>query len=466
MINGVVFLGMVALMAWGGGGATVTGLLFVVVFAAAISLILGFVYRREHVPACTAIIVLIAAYFPRAWQALERGFSFPITASGDAVAWALLAIIVFMAIAVTVAHVVAPRLEFPAAITEYIATAGRPGVGAVGIGLLVLVSTIAGFRTGMWSHYGDVVKVEAGGVRMELLYFPLLFGFSAAIGRMALKELIGTKIDLQRAVPIGLMWTLTIVLLFIAQSRRAMLGALILTLVSAWLETSRISLIRTVVVTAGLGVLTIALVVGSYLWRHAGPATDAVEQLKVISDSSVNIEDLSQNLSDRLTYLWIDSASIEHYQVLQSQFDLLDVANTSVIRATPELLMPDKYATPKIVCEHAYETLGLRTDLPCTPTAEGIIFGGVPGLLITAFFFGISLGIVTALYRRGTFASLALGGAAMYHSVLIECSAFPIIDSLRMLVIATFVAGSVAWFLRMIHVIWTAKKNDTGGANI
>mgnify|MGYP006921784708 FL=1 len=85
MIHGIVFIAMVALMSWGGGGATVTGLLFVVVFAAAISVVIGFVYRREHVPACTAIIVLIAAYFPRAWQALERGFIYPITASGEAV---------------------------------------------------------------------------------------------------------------------------------------------------------------------------------------------------------------------------------------------------------------------------------------------------------------------------------------------------------------------------------------------
>ncbi len=461
VINGIVFVAMVALMSWGGGGATVTGLLFVVVFAAAISLVVGFVYRRDHVPACTAIFVLIAAYFPRAWQALEKGFAFPIKASGEAVAWALLALIVFMAIAVSVAHLVAPRLTVPAAIIEYVATGGRPAIGAISIGLLVLVSTIAGFRTGMWSHYGDLVKTDPGGIRMELLYFPLLFGFSVAIGRMALKELIGTEIDLKRAIPTSLIWTLTIVLLFIAQSRRAMLGALILTLVSAWLETTRVALLRTVFVTAGLAVLAIGLAVGSYLWRHAGPATDALEQIKVISDRSVDIEEFSQNFSDRLTYLWIDSASIEHYQILQSDADLYDVANSNIIRATPEIILPEKYATKRVVCENAFAVMGIRTDLPCTPTAEGIIYGGIPGLFITAISYGIGLGIITALYRRSTFSGLALGGTAMYQHVLIECSAFPIIDSMRVLVISIFVAGTVAWVLRFFDIMWTAKKNET-----
>lgn len=463
MILWGIFVGVVVVMAWG-GGSTMGGLFLVAIFAGLTSLLLRYVYHRDHVPAFAAVLVLIAAYFPSAWQALDKGFVYPIFASDDAVALALFALIIFMGVALGVQRLSVKWFVRPAEGLEYVATAGRPGVGTVALGLLLLICTVAGFRTGLWSHYGSstAVKTQSGGVRMELLYLPLLFGFSVATGRAALKELISPRMNTKHAFTATIFWILTIAFLFIAQSRRAMLGALILTLASAWLDSPRISVVRTGFVATGLTGVGAILLVGSYLWRSARPTGNAVEQLQIISNSSVDIEELSQfsqSLADRLTYLWIDSASIEHYQALQNKFDLLDVANSVLIRATPELLMPDKYDTKKIVCEHAYEMLGLRTDLPCTPTAEGIIFGGVPGLFITAAFFGLALGIVTAIYRRGTFASLTLGCAAMYNCVLIECSAFPIIDSLRTLIITGAASGSLAWLLRTGDLVrWILRK--------
>lgn|GEM_PF-6926703 len=454
-----IFAGVVVLMAWGGGGATVTGFGIVLLVAAPITVLLRHTFQRDHIPAFTATLVLASAYCPGAWQAIEKGFVYPIFASGDAVVLALLGLVVFIAVAVGVSRVSADWFARPAGAIEYLASAGRPGIGAVVIAILVVVSTVFGFRSGLWSHYGRLVKAEAGGVRLELLYFPLLFGFSTALGRTAIKEAISQQVNTKRAIAASAIWFFTITLLFIAQSRRIMLGALILTLASAWFGSSRISIIRAGFTAAALAGLGGILVIGSYLWRLAGPARSAMEHLRVISDSSVDVDELSKSFSDRLTYLWIDAASIEHYDALSGRFNLYEVATSTIIRATPALLMPEKYDTPKILCEHAYVSLGLRTDLPCTATTEGIIFGGIEGLFITALVFGIALGIVTALYRRGTFASMALAGAAMYPCVLIECSAFPIVDSLRVLAITFAFSIPLAWLLHLGDITrWIRKK--------
>jgi hypothetical protein len=122
-----------------------------------------------------------------------------------------------------------------------------------------------------------------------------------------------------------------------------------------------------------------------------------------------------------------------------------------VIKATPGILMPDKYLTEKVVCEFPYELLGMTTDLPCTPITEGLLFGGIFGLATTAAAFGLTLGIVTAMFRRGSFVMTTLAGVALSNCLQIECSAFPIIDALRLLLLVVSMTSVFAWTLRLMN---------------
>ncbi len=457
MILWGMFAVIATLMTWGADGNTMTGLFLVVLIAGCLAGLMRHVYEREHVPTFTTIVVLIAAYCPRAWEALEQGFAFPLYASADSVALAMLSLICFLVVAIFVGKLTAGFFARPAAVVEHFVTAGRPGIGVVAMGISVGISAVAGFRAGMWSHYAEIIEIESGGIRLELLYFPMLFAFSAAIGRATLKEAITENSRTMRTLAMGAAWVFTIALLFIAQSRRMMLGALILAITSAWLESKKISLFRAGFVSAGLAGLGGLLLVGSYLWRQEAPADSAVDQLSTISNRSVDIDAASKNFSERLTYLWIDATSIENYDALQGRFDLWDSMSTTLIKATPGLIMPDKYLYEKVVCELAYEPLGISTDLPCTPTAEGLIFGGILGLVITATVYGIALGIVTALYRRGSFASVTLCGVALANCLLIECSAFPIVDSMRLLFLTAAMSGTFAWVLRLLNRVRTTN---------
>jgi hypothetical protein len=453
----VMFASVLTLMVWGGDMTSSSGFVLVTLLAGLIALLLRHVYRREHVPSFTTALVFIAAYCPSALKAVEQGFTFPLPASVDAVGIALAALVAFLSVAILVGQLTAGLFDRPIKSIERLVSAGRPEFGAIAIGMSTIVSTFSGFSAGLWSHYADTVQVESGGIRLELLYFPLLFGFSAAMGRATLKEVIGEKMHQTRAFLMASLWIGTIALLFIAQSRRMMLGALILAITSAWLDTTRISVVRTGFVSAGLAFLGGILVVGSYLWRQEAPTSNAVDQMRAISGRSVDIAAASQNFSERLTYLWIDATSIDHFDSLEGRFDLWDAFSTTVIKATPGILMPDKYATDKVVCERAYEALGMFNDLPCTPITEGLIFGGIFGLIITAACFGLSLGIVTALYRRGTFAMVTLSGVALSNCLLIECSSFPIVDSLRLLLLTISMTAAFAWALRLLNRLRTTN---------
>ncbi len=451
MILWVMFAVILWLMVSGSDLTSSSGFVLVTLLAVPLALLLRHVYRREHVPSFTTTLVFIAAYCPNALRSLEQGFTFPLPASVDAVGLALIALVVFMGIAILVGQLTAVLFERPAKSVETLVSAGRPEFGALAIGMSTGVSTISGFSAGLWSHYAETVHMESGGIRLELLYFPLLFGFSAAMGRATLKEVIGEKLNTKRAFLMACLWLGTIALLFIAQSRRMMLGALILSIASAWLDSTRISVVRTGFVAAALAFLGGILVVGSYLWRQETPTSNAVDQMRAISGRSVDIGAASQNFSERLTYLWIDSTSIDHIDALDGRFTLWDSFSTTLIKATPGIIMPDKYATDKVVCENAYETLGMVTDLPCTPIAEGLIFGGIAGLVVTAACFGLSLGIVTALYRRGSFTMITLCGVALSNCLLIECSAFPIVDAIRLLLLTISMTAAFAWTLRLLN---------------
>lgn len=454
----VMFASILTLMVWGGDMTSSSGFVLVTLVAALLALLLRHVYRREHVPSFTTALVFFAAYCPNSLKSLETGFTYPLPASMDSVGLALAALVVFIGVAILVGQLTTGTFERPIKSIEYFVSAGRPEVGAVAIGLSAIVSTVSGFSAGLWSHYADSVKIESGGIRLELLYFPLLFGFSAAAGRATLKEVIGEKINTKRAFLMAAIWIGTITLLFIAQSRRMMLGALILSITSAWLETTRISVVRTSFASAGLAFLGGILVVGSYLWRQEAPTNNAMDQMQAISGRSVDIAAASENFSDRLTYLWIDSTSIDHFDSLEGRFDLWDSLSTTVIKATPGIIMPDKYLTDKVVCERAYEALGMAIDLPCTPITEGLIFGGIGGLIATAACFGLSLGIVTAFYRRGTFAMITLSGVALSNCLLIECSAFPIVDTVRVLTLTISMTAAFSWTLRLLNRL---RANNT-----
>ncbi len=461
MLLWLMFAGLLTLMTWGADMNSSSAFFLVVCLAGALALMLRHVSRREHVPSFTTLIVFIAAYCPNALKSLEQGFAFPLPASGEAVSLALMSFVAFLGVAVGTAQIAARILDRPAKGVEYIVTAGRPEFGALGIGVAAGISTLSGFSAGMWSHYAETVEIQSGGIRLELLYFPLLFGVSAAMGRATLKEVIGEKIQALRAAAMISLWIGTVVLLFIAQSRRMMLGALILAIASAWLDSTRVSIVRTGIVGAALAFLGGILLIGSYLWRQEGPTSNAVEHMRVISGRSVDISAASQSFSERLTYLWIDSTSIDHFDALEGRFDLWDAFSTTLIKATPGILMPDKYLTGKIVCEDAYESLGMFIDLPCTPITEGLLFGGIGGLVFTAACFGITLGIVTALYRRGSFASITLAGVALSTLVLIECSAFPIIDSMRLFMLTMSLATVFAWTMRLLYRMRTTRPKVT-----
>jgi len=451
MLLWLMFASILALMTWGADMTSSSGFFLVMFLAGALALLMRHVSRREHVPSFTTLVVFVAAYCPNALKSIEQGFAFPLPASGEAVSLALIAFVSFLGISIGTAQLSARILDRPAKGVEYIVTAGRPEFGAVGMGVAAAISTMSGFGAGMWSHYAETVEIQSGGIRLELLYFPLLFGFSAAMGRATLKEVIGEKVQTARAAAMISLWIGTVLLLFIAQSRRMMLGALILAIASAWLDSTRVSILRTGLVAAALSFLGGILLIGSYLWRQEGPTGNAVEHMRVISGRSVDIAAASQSFSERLTYLWIDSTSIDHFDALEGRFDLWDAFSTTVIKATPGIIMPDKYLTGKIVCEDAYESLGMFIDLPCTPVTEGLLFGGIGGLVFTAASFGATLGIVTALYRRGTFACITLAGVAMSTLVLIECSAFPIVDSARLFLLTMSLATVFAWTARLLY---------------
>lgn len=448
-----IFASFLAMMTWGADITSVTSLVHVMFLAAALALLFRHTSRREHVPSFTTVLVFIAAYCPSALKSIEQGFAVPLRASSEAVSLALLALVIFLVIAVGTGQVFADIFERPAKAVEYLVTAGRPELGALGFGAALAVAMIAAFRTGQWSNYAEIVTVQYGGIRVELLYYPLIFGFSAAIGRAALKEVIGEKIQASRAAVLSFLWAGTIVLLFTTQSRRMMLGALILSIAAAFFESKTISMFRAASVIAGLTLLEGILLVGSYLWRQQGPTGNAVDHILTISERSVDLEAAAHSFSQRLTYLWIDSVTIDHLGTLEGRFDLWDAFSSNVIKATPGLLMPEKYLTKEIVCEDVFDSLGIYIDLPCTPIAEGLLFGGIGGLVATAVFFGLTLGIVTALYRRGSFASIALAAVTMMPFLLIECSAFPIIDASRVSCLVLVLSALFAWPMRFLYEV-------------
>ena len=192
------------------------------------------------------------------------------------------------------------------------------------------------------------------------------------LGRAAMLAVLGVLVLLIFFTQIRRLLALAVLLALFLSLRKMRLGALIRT-------PSRL-LMMVLLVLTGAFLFTI----GSGAWRQSsesfstnnlsGRLTDVVERI-----GEKDTGDWRGKLTDRLTYMWLDAASIEQVDLLGRRISLSEMLLTTIVVSTPGVLLPDKYSMPAVTCENAFAALSLDIDLPCTPTSEGFLAAGFWG---------------------------------------------------------------------------------------
>jgi hypothetical protein len=161
--------------------------------------------------------------------------------------------------------------------------------------------------------------------------------------------------------------------------------------------------------------------------------------------------DSDRGISERMTYLALDAASVEYYDEASSNVALHRMALSSIIRALPGTLFPSKYddsgSVPSETCETAFRLLSTSDDLPCTPEAEALLGGGPLGIVFVGTLWGVFFALLARLERRRELVWRLVALVGFIPMSLIETSAFPMFQSLRPIALV----GGLVWATQAIR---------------
>ncbi len=380
-------------------------------------------------------------------------------ASPASVTTALLVLIAFVSLVTFVAIWVGSRLR-----RKFLRSHGPPPIGArlqtIAAAVLFVASLAAAIGTGTWTAYGGGPDdLATGGIRLELVYPHLLIAMLIlAWGRVGY-QVFGAGRHVTKWVVFAILFALA----FALQGRRYLITFLLFALFGS-VDSPRIA--RLVIgrqrrVLGLMALVTATVVAGTFAsnaWRSSVSASGAPlnvpERLEDIYSRGLTGTEGSASLKDRMHYLWLDAASIEFEEMLDGSISLSRMLLSSLVTATPGLLYPDKYDVggKSVVetCEVAFEKIGVRDDLPCTPEAEAFLAAGPMGVLLVAVAWGIALAAISVMFdsRRFLLRLLALEGFLALG--IIETSAFPMFLAARnMIIVGGFtllMAEAARWF--------------------
>lgn len=324
------------------------------------------------------------------------------------------------------------------------------------IALVTLLAAcfIAAIRSGMWTAYlGGTVEQQTGGVRLELLYSTVLTASVMLLWQEIIERwAAGRRSRHAAAFQWSLLGTL-LVLQFLLQGRRYMITSLVFVALLAiryarLLKSALRRPSRRVLVVGVTATILWGTFFGSNLWRQAAAAygeTDISIATRVRMMGTEGTADVSSGFSDRMTYLTLNASAFEYYNEANRSMKLHRMALSSVVTALPGSLFPWKYeasgAAETERCEDAFRLISSSDDLPCTPEVEAFLAGGPVGVVFVGVLWGAFFAVLVRLTAlRGVvwrFAAL-VGFVPMS---LIEASAFPMVQSLREMLIA----GGLVW---------------------
>lgn len=326
------------------------------------------------------------------------------------------------------------------------------------ISFVVIVFGVA-VITGFWSFWGSprLPLVESGGIRLELSYPPALL---LAAGHIAY-----ARLDHQEQLvpwPNWLRWSAYVALaamIFTLQSRRTIVAAglilgmtwILRELGDAKLEpiVRRQRLVRLGLRLSALGAVLAVFTVASLGWRtiREGEEVSLGDRFEravaSVGDSTTNFE----TIESRLTYLWFDGVTWDLSGRFDADLDSGALLASTVARAVPRLLMPGKDEVPIVTCEAGLEGLGLPDDMPCTPTSEGRLIGGLLGVAFAALLWGLSFGLAEHMVGRGGL-QRAFALVLVYPFFMLEEGIFAPIPALRGALIAVGVVALIYVILR------------------
>lgn len=448
------------------------GVAIAVGWSLAASLLVAWLIRAEAILIATVVAAFVLAYSQGVGDAVAEGASIDrLTASPDATLRALGTLLLFLVgtslIALGVRSAgrrVRPRAE-PA----------DPQSLQLAVAAFVVVTFVAAVLTGFWSFWGGTrfPNSEFGTIRVELSYPPALL---LAVAHIAYRRLDSSE----RQGPRGkwLQWGVYVVLailFFTLQSRRLMVASGMI-LGFSWIlgETRRARTRREAGMIwralflrlAALGGVLLVFAVASSGWRTMREGeelslTDRFERaVASVGDTSTSF----QSIESRLTYLWFDAMTQDLAQGYGAALDGEALLASTTARAVPRLLMPNKDEIPNISCEAGLEGFGLPEDLPCTPTAEGLLIGGYWGVFLAALLWGLGVGASEHFVRQGGLQRV-FGLVLIFPFIMLEEGVFAIIPGIRgALVAIAFVAAFqvLARFVRIRRNPTQAPRVGTG----
>jgi hypothetical protein len=166
----------------------------------------------------------------------------------------------------------------------------------------------------------------------------------------------------------------------------------------------------------------------------------------------VSLEALADmaSLTARLAYLTTDAAGVEYRQALSGKASLSEIFSTTAIGAIPSAFYPGKAENTTITCETLFESVGFDMDLPCTPTVEAYVTGGWSAIVLTALLLGLALALVEALMASRSLLLRIAGLHLLAPMTMIETSAFPWIQGIRVATTIVLPLALLSFFLSRV----------------
>lgn len=475
LVTSVIGLGLS-----GANGVTFEAAACLLLLAGTVGALGAWTASQRLIPALVIVILFGLAYAPGSLDAMSFGMANSATTlptSPEHVQAAILLLVLFLVVTTAIAVWVANRVVLVRVANSAI---GWVGGGARSFAIAAFaffaVVTLVAFRSGFWSAYGgDSSHAQSGGFRLELLYSSLLVAMFSLAGRHLGYRLWEASLSPARILVRLVPWLALLALIFIQQSRRWMATALIVTGADPLLAViqgnlkGRLPMMRLAIAGVTAIVLLVGLFLGSALWRESAQEQRSSQWDEQITNTvrgmgtrSVEVDSATRSAAERFTYLWIDSIALDYADRSLGVGDIYDVLYSSLVTATPGVILPDKYEHPLIRCESAFAMLGVEYDLACTPITEGIMFGGVGGFCLVALLFGIGVGFACLVYRQGSDAGLVLSCVMLIPFAEIECGGFPVFLALRGLLIT---GGFLALATSAVRMTTNAAPKSASSAD-
>ncbi len=322
---------------------------------------------------------------------------------------------------------------------------------------------LAALGKGMLSNWGGAPppNQEVGAIRLELLYGPtLLVALTCrSAGRVDGGPPGGLGVKLA-PWQIGA-FAVNLALLFVLQSRRLMIAvALIIGLGQALQARWRLSLgvwLR----LGAVAVVMLVFAVASTGWRSvsSGETVDLRGRFDRAVDSIGDTKGV-EAIESRLTYLWFDAIVLD-MQPFGADADGLDLLASELARAVPRIILPSKDSIPVATCETALDGFGLPQDLPCTPTGEGLLLGGVLGVLMSAILAGLLLGFAEALVGHVGGLGRVFGLFLIHQAIQLEAGVFSFVSAVRLAILGT---GFIALIWLVLTFVGQRRAARSGRA--